>query len=78
MRAGLRCDGGAEPEYDDAAREIAEHILLKTGRPVLLSPARPEPDPSSSAMIACTEACRLGARSRPPCRYTLPGYCRPR
>jgi nucleotide-binding universal stress UspA family protein len=40
------------PSTTTPAREIAEHTLLETGRPVLLSPARPEPDPSSSAMIA--------------------------
>ena len=40
------------PSTTRPAREIAEHTLLETGRPVLLSPARPEPDPSSSAMIA--------------------------
>jgi nucleotide-binding universal stress UspA family protein len=40
------------PSTATPAREIAEHTLLETGRPVLLSPARPEPDPSSSAMIA--------------------------
>ena len=57
------------PSTTTPAREIAEHTLLETGRPVLLSPARPEPDPSSSAMIAWSQACRLGARSRPPCRY---------
>jgi hypothetical protein len=36
------------PSTTTPAREIAEHTLLETGRPVLLSPARPEPDPSSS------------------------------
>jgi nucleotide-binding universal stress UspA family protein len=40
------------PSTTTPAREIAEHTLLETGRPVLLSPARPERDPSSSAMIA--------------------------
>ena len=40
------------PSTTTPAREIAEHTLLETGRPVLLSPARPEPDPSTSAMIA--------------------------
>jgi nucleotide-binding universal stress UspA family protein len=40
------------PSTTTPAREIAEHTLLETGRPVLLSPARAEPDPSSSAMIA--------------------------
>jgi nucleotide-binding universal stress UspA family protein len=40
------------PSTTTLAREIAEHTLLETGRPVLLSPARAEPDPSSSAMIA--------------------------
>lgn len=40
------------PSTTTPAREIAEHTLLETGRPVLLSPARPEPDPSRSAMIA--------------------------
>lgn len=40
------------PSTATTAREIAEHTLLDTGRPVLLSPARAEPDPSSSAMIA--------------------------
>jgi len=40
------------PSTATPAREIAEHTLLETGRPVLLSPARPEPDPSSSAIIA--------------------------
>src|ERR671919_2171477 len=40
------------PSTTTPAREIAEHTLLETGRPVLLSPSRPEPDPSSSAMIA--------------------------
>ena len=40
------------PSTTTPAREIAEHTLLETGRPVLLSPARPESDPSSSAMIA--------------------------
>jgi nucleotide-binding universal stress UspA family protein len=40
------------PSTATPAREIAEHTLLETGRPVLLSPAQPEPDPSSSAMIA--------------------------
>jgi nucleotide-binding universal stress UspA family protein len=34
------------------ALEIAEHVLLETGRPVLLSPARADRDPSASAMIA--------------------------
>jgi nucleotide-binding universal stress UspA family protein len=34
------------------ARDIAEQILLETGRPVLLSPAGPAQDPSRSAMIA--------------------------
>jgi nucleotide-binding universal stress UspA family protein len=40
------------PSTTTPARKIAEHTLLETGRPVLLAPARPEPDPSSSAMIA--------------------------
>jgi nucleotide-binding universal stress UspA family protein len=40
------------PSTTTPARAIAEQTLLETGRPVLLSPARPEPDPSSSAMIA--------------------------
>ena len=40
------------PSTATPAREIAEHTLLETGRPVLLSPGRPEPDPSSSAIIA--------------------------
>lgn len=40
------------PSTTTPAREIAEHTLLESGRPVLLSPARPEPDPSSSVMIA--------------------------
>ena len=40
------------PSTTTPAREIAEHTLLEAGRPVLLSPSRPEPDPSSSAMIA--------------------------
>jgi nucleotide-binding universal stress UspA family protein len=49
------------PSTTTPARAIAEHTLLETGRPVLLSPARPEPDPSSSAMIAwspCLQAWR--------------------
>ena len=40
------------PSTTTPARAIAEQTLLETGRPVLLSPARAEPDPSSSAMIA--------------------------
>ena len=40
------------PSTTTPARAIAEQTLLETGRPVLLSPARPESDPSSSAMIA--------------------------
>ena len=40
------------PSTATPAREIAEHTLLETGRPVLLSPARAERDPSGSAMIA--------------------------
>jgi nucleotide-binding universal stress UspA family protein len=40
------------PSTTTPAREIAEQTLLGTGHPVLLSPSRPEPDPSSSAMIA--------------------------
>lgn len=34
------------------ARDIAEQILLETGRPVLLAPAGPAQDPSRSAVIA--------------------------
>jgi nucleotide-binding universal stress UspA family protein len=40
------------PSTTAPARAIAEQTLLETGHPVLLSPSRPEPDPSSSAMIA--------------------------
>jgi nucleotide-binding universal stress UspA family protein len=40
------------PSTATPAREIAEHTLLETGRPVLLSPAQPGPDPSNSAIIA--------------------------
>jgi len=40
------------PSTTTPARAIAEQTLLESGRPVLLSPSRPEPDPSSSAMIA--------------------------
>ena len=50
-RAGFDVMVVSNPSTTTPAREIAEHTLLETGRPVLLSPARPEPDPSSSAMI---------------------------
>jgi nucleotide-binding universal stress UspA family protein len=40
------------PSRATPAREIAEHTLLDTGRPVLLAPAQAAVDPSGAAMIA--------------------------
>jgi nucleotide-binding universal stress UspA family protein len=40
------------PSQTTPAREIAEHTLLDTGRPVLLAAAQAEVDPSGAAMIA--------------------------
>jgi hypothetical protein len=55
------------PSTTTPAREIAEHTLLETGRPVLLSPARAEPDPSSSAMIAWSPSVQAWRAVTAPC-----------
>jgi nucleotide-binding universal stress UspA family protein len=53
-RRALACDLLVVPNPATAAmaRDIAEQILLETGRPVLLAPAGPAQDPSRSAMVA--------------------------
>jgi nucleotide-binding universal stress UspA family protein len=42
------------PATAESARDIVEHTLLDTGRPVLIAPAGPPQDPARSAMIAWT------------------------
>ena len=53
----------------EPAREIAEQVLLDTGRPVLLAASEPAADPGSAAMIAwypSLQAWRAVAAAVPP------------